>query len=102
MNSRIWGIIGGLALVLALLSPYILGSSKKVEQIFEAAETLYEQNNYEGAIAKYNEALKESNKLRAKTETIDEDFITFVNFKIAISYVKLAEHKDNRSTMRKH
>ena len=95
MNSRMWGIIGGLALVLALLSPYILGSSKKVEQIFEAAETLYEQNDYEGAIAKYNEALKESNKLRAKTETIDEDFITFVNFKIAISYVKLAEHKDN-------
>ena len=95
MNSRMWGIIGGLALVLALLSPYILGSTKKVERLFEAAEILYEQNDYEGAIAKYSEALKESNKLRAKTETIDKDFTTLVNFKIATSYVRLAEHEDN-------
>ena len=95
MNSRMWGIIGGLALVLALLSPYVLGSTKKVERLFEAAETLYGQNDYERAIAKYSEALKESYKLRAKTETIDKDFTTFVNFKIAISYVKLAEHADN-------
>ena len=68
MNERMWGIIGGLALVLALLSPYVLGSTKKVERLFEGAETLYEQNNYKGAIAKYSEALKESKKLRAKTE----------------------------------
>ena len=95
MDRRIWGIIGGLALVLALLSPYVLGSPKKVERLFEAAETLYEQNDYEGAIAKYSEALKESKKPRAKTETIDEDFTTLVNFKIAMSYVRLAEHKDN-------
>ena len=91
MNARTWGIIGGLALVLALLSPYVLGSSKKVGQLFEAAETLYEKSDYEAAIAKYEEALKESNKLLARTETIDEDFTTLVNFKIAMSYVKLAE-----------
>ena len=95
MNSKIWGIIGGLALVLALLSPYLLGSSKKVAQLFEAAEMLYEENDYEGAIAKYEEALKESNKLRAKTEAIDEDFQTLVNLRITTSYVNLAEHENN-------
>ena len=95
MDKKIWGIIGGFALVLALLSPYVLGSTKKVARLFEAAETLYEQNDYEGAIAKYSEALKESKKLRAKTETIDIDFTTLVNFKTAMSYVRLAEHEDN-------
>lgn len=95
MDRRIWGIIGGLALVLALLSPYILGSTKKVERLFEAAEMLYEQNDYASAIVKYNEVLKESNKLRAKTETIDKDFTTLVNFKIAMSYVRRAEHEGN-------
>ena len=33
MNARIWGIIGGVALVLALLSPLVLGNSKKIEQL---------------------------------------------------------------------
>ena len=98
MNTRIWGIIGGFALVLALLSPYLLGSSKKVEQLFEAAEMLYEHNDYKGAIAKYEEALKESNKLRAKTEAIDKDFKTLVNFKIATSYVKLAEQSNETNS----
>ena len=101
MDRRIWGIIGGLALVLALLSPYVLGSTKKVERLFEAAETLYEQNDYKGAIAKYSEALKESKKLRAKTETIDKDFTTLVNFKIAISYVQLAEYENNANNYEK-
>lgn len=90
-----WGIIGGFALLLALLSPYVLGNTKKVERLFEAAETLYDQNDYERAIEKYTQAIKESSKLRAKTETIDQDFTTYVNFKIAMSYAKLAEHKDN-------
>ena len=93
MDRRIWGIIGGLALVLALLSPHVLGSTKKVARLFEAAETLYEQNDYKGAIEKYSEALKESKKLRAKTETIDKDFTTLVNLKIAMSYVQLAEYE---------
>ena len=97
MTSRMWGIVGGFALLLALLSPLVLGSAKKVERLFEAAETLYEQNDYEGAIAKYSEALKESNKFRAKTEAIDKDFTTLVNFKIAMSYAKLAEYEDNAS-----
>ena len=97
MDERIWGIVGGLALLLVLLSPYVLGSTKKVERLFESAEMLYEQNDYDGAIAKYREALLESNKLRAKTEIIDKDFTTNVNFKIAMSYVKLAEHENDPS-----
>ena len=91
MNERMWGIIGGVALLLALLSPLILGNSKKVEKLFEDAEALYERLDYEGAIGKYEEALKESNKVGAKTEHIDEDFTTLANLKIALCYYQLAE-----------
>ncbi len=91
MNERIWGIIGGVALLLALLSPLVLGNSKKVERLFEEAETLYERSNYESAIEKYKEAVKESNKLGSKTEHIDKDFTTFVNLKIVQCYYHLAE-----------
>ncbi|MDE0400683.1 MAG: tetratricopeptide repeat protein [Candidatus Poribacteria bacterium] len=91
MNERIWGIIGGVALLLALLSPLVLGNSKKVERLFEDAETLYEHSNYEGAIEKYKKALKESNKPGAKTEHIDKDFTTLANLRIALCYYHLAE-----------
>ena len=91
MNARIWGIIGGVALVLALLSPLVLGNSKKIEQLFGTAEELYERSDYEGAIAKYKAALKESNKFGAKTERIDRDFSTLANLKIAQCYYELAE-----------
>ena len=91
MNARIWGIIGGVALVLALLSPLVLGSAQKVERLFEAAEALYEHSDYEGAIAKYKEALKESKKIGAKTERLDKDFTTLANLKIARCYYELAE-----------
>ena len=83
MDTKIWGIIGGIALVLALLSPFVLGSTEKVERIFEAAEELYEQGQYEDAIAKYNKVLKEAKKVGVKIETIDVDFIACVNYKIA-------------------
>lgn len=91
MNDRIWGIIGGVALVLALLSPLVLGSAQKVERFFESAEALYERSDYEGAIIKYKAALKESKKLGAKTERIDPDFTTLANLKIAQCYYELAE-----------
>ena len=91
MNARIWGIIGGVALVLALLSPLVLGSAQKVERLFEAAEVLYERSNYEGAIVKYKEALKESKKIGAKTERIDKGFKVLVNLKIARCYYELGE-----------
>ena len=91
MNPRILGIIGGLALVVALLSPFMMGSSKKVEQLYNSAEDLYGQADYEGAIAKYTEALEESTKRGVKTEVIDKDFTTLANFKIAVSYSRMAE-----------
>ena len=91
MNERMWGIIGGVALLLALLSPLVLGNSKKVERLFEDAETLYERSNYEGAIEKYKKALKESNKPGAKTEHIDKDFTTLANLRIALCYYHLGE-----------
>ena len=91
MNEKIWGIIGGVALLLALLSPLVLGSAKKVEKLFSAAEELYERKDYTGAIEKYNEALKESNKLGANTERIDSDFATLANLKIALCYYHLVE-----------
>ena len=91
MNPRILGIIGGLALLVALLSPFMMGSSKKVEQLFQSAEDLYGQADYEGAIGKYTEALEESTKRGVKTEVIDKDFETLANYKIAVSYSRLAE-----------
>lgn len=91
MNPRILGIIGGLALIVALLSPFMMGSSKKVEQLFQSAEDLYQQADYEAAIAKYEEALEESTKRGVKTEVIDKDFATLANFRIAVSYSRLAE-----------
>ena len=91
MNPRILGIIGGLALIVALLSPFMMGSSKKVEQLFQSAEDLYGQADYEGAIGKYTEALEESTKRGVKTEVIDKDFATLANYKIAVSYSRLAE-----------
>ena len=104
MNARIWGIIGGVALVLALLSPLVLGSSQKVEQLFEDAEMLYERADYEDAIAKYKEALKESQKFGARTETIDKNFTTLANLKIAQCYYELAEDSSDvrhyQSTLR--
>lgn len=91
MNEKIWGIIGGVALLLALLSPLVLRNSKKVERLFEDAKALHERSNYEEAIEKYKEALKESNKSGAKTEHIDKDFTTLVNLKIAQCYYHLTE-----------
>jgi len=91
MNPRFLGIIGGLALIVALISPFMMGSSKKVEQLYNSAESLYGQADYEGAIAKYNEALEESKKRGVKTEVIDKDFKTLANFKIAVTYSRLAE-----------
>ncbi len=91
MNEKTWGIIGGIALLIALLSPLVLGNSKKVERLFEEAEALYERLDYEGAIEKYEAALRASNKFGVKTEHIDKDFTTLVNLKIAQSYYHLAE-----------
>ena len=91
MNARIWGIIGGVALVLALLSPLVLGSSKKVENLFKIAEELYEHSEYKSAIIKYKEALEESKKFGVRTQQIDKDFTTLAYLKIAQCYYELGE-----------
>ena len=83
MKSKILGIIGGVALVLALLSPLVLRNRNKVERTFEAAEELYERAEYADAIEKYNKVLADSNKTGAKTEVINQDFLSHVNYKAA-------------------
>ena len=83
MDTKIWGIIGGIALVVALLSPFVLSSSKKVERIFEDAEMAYEKKRYEHALERYNKALKESKKLGVKTDTIVPEFQAYIHYKIA-------------------
>ena len=83
MDKKIWGVIGGIALVLALLSPFVLGSSQKIERIFEDAETSYKEERYEHALEKYNKALEESKKFGVKTDTIVPEFQAYIHYKIA-------------------
>ena len=91
MNAKIWGIIGGVTLALALLSPLVLGSSKKVENLFKIAEESYGHSDYKSAITKYKEALAESKKLGVRTQQIDKDFTTLAYLKIAQCYYELGE-----------
>ena len=93
MNIRILGIIYALILVSIFSSctMTLIGSSVYVDQLFQAAEELSGQADYEGAIAKYTEALEESKKRGVKTAVIDKDFTTLANFKIAVAYSRLAE-----------
>ncbi len=83
MDTKIWGIIGGFALLLALLSPFVLSSTKKVERIFEDAETAYEERRYKDALERYNKSLEESKKFGVKTDTIVPEFQAYIHYKIA-------------------
>ncbi len=89
MNPKLLGALAGIALAVVLFWP--AGSSKKVERLYNEAEQLYSQNDYEGSIAKHNLALEESVKWGVKTEVIDKDFYTLANYKIAVNYSKWAE-----------
>ena len=89
MNPKLLGALAGVALAVVLFWP--AGSSKKVERLYNEAEQLYSQNDYEGSIEKYNQALEESVKWGVKTEVIDKDFQTLANYKIAVNYSKWAE-----------
>ena len=60
MNPRLLGGLAAVALAVVLFWP--AGSSKKVERLYNEAEQLYSQNDYEGSIGKYNAALEESVK----------------------------------------
>ena len=96
IHSRIFGIMGGIVLFVGLLAPFTMGSSEEVvQQLFQSAEDLYNQADYEGSIAKYTEALEASMKEGVNTAVIDKDFTTLVHYKIAVSYSRLADQSDN-------
>ena len=95
INPRVLGIMGGIVLFVGLLAPFAMGSSEKVEQLFRSAQDLYGQADYEAAIEKYTEALEESMKEDVNTEGIDKDFTTFVHYRIAASYARLADQSGN-------
>ena len=96
MSPKLLGILGGLGLAVVLFWPD-MGSSKKVEVLYNEAEKLYSETDYEPAIEKYKEALEESVKWGVKTEVIDKDFSTLAHYKIAVSYSKWAEQSSDIS-----
>jgi len=91
MDTRSWGIIGGVVLVIALLSPLFMGSSKKVQQLHNEGNALFTQRMFLEAIDKYKKAIKESKKPGARPEVIDTDFPALANYKIARCYDKMGE-----------
>lgn len=66
-----------------------------IEQLYKNANDLYDQKNYTGAIELYTQALEESKKPGVRTEMIDMDFYTFINYRIAVTYSRLAEQTNN-------
>ena len=91
MEERTWGIIGGIVLVIAVLSSLFLGSSKHVQKLYNEGEALYTHRKYLEAVEKYNKAIKASKKLGARPEVINKDFPALANYKIALCYDKLGE-----------
>ena len=91
ITPRISGIIGGMVLLIGFLAPFTMGSTENLQQLFNSAENLYIQADYEGAIAKYTQALEESMKEGVDTQIIDKDFTTLAHYKIAVSYSRLAD-----------
>ena len=94
MDTKTLGIIGGVALIIALLSPLVLGSSKKVETHYYHAVNLFENRKYEEAIKTYKKAIKASKRVGARPKLIDNDFTGLANYKIALCYEKLGEISD--------
>ncbi len=96
INSKILSIIGCIVLYVGFLAPFAMGNSEeKLQQLFQSAEDLYVQADYEGAIVKYTEALEESMKEGVNPLVIDKDFTTRVNYRIALSYSRLAQKSGN-------
>ena len=94
MDTKTLGIIGGVALIIALLSPLFLSRPKDVETHYEEANKLFETYKYEEAIKKYNKAIKVAKKPGARSYTIDKDFHALANYKIALCYEKLGEKNE--------
>ena len=89
MNPKVLTATALIALGFVLFWPS--GSSKKVERLYKDGEQLYSTENYEESIAKFEEALIESEKWGVKTAVIDKDFVTLAKYRIAVCYSKLAE-----------
>ncbi|MCG9126843.1 tetratricopeptide repeat protein [Candidatus Poribacteria bacterium] len=94
MDTKTLGIIGGVALIIALLSPLVLGSSKTVEIYYDKAEILFENRKFEEAIKVYQKAIKASKRPGARPKFIDNDFTGLANYKIGLCYEKLGEISD--------
>lgn len=80
--SKILSIIEEFALLVVLLSFFIMGCSSK----FEGPNSLYSQQDYQGAINGYDEIFEESTKASEKAAA---------TFNIAFSYFRLAEQTDD-------
>jgi len=93
-------ILAGLFLVGSLLIPG--GSSVNVKKLYEEAEKAFQENKYQEAIAKYEEAMLEGEKWGADTGVIDEDFESNAKFKIAVCYSRLGEQLMTPLCMRSH
>ena len=91
ITPRISGIIGGIVLLIGFLAPFTMGSSENLQQLFESAEDLYGQADYEGALVKYTAALEESMREDVDTQIVDKDFTTLIHYKIAVVHSRLAD-----------
>lgn len=95
MNNKLLIGLGMAALLGVLLWPS--GSSQRVKTLFEEGEQFLAAKKYADAIAKYEEALAESQKPLVKTEVIDPDFSTLASYKIAFCYTQLAEQTGDQA-----
>ncbi len=97
MTTKLFGIIITVILVTSFhfCTTTIADNSVDLMQLYHTADELYGQANYEDALTKYQEALQESKKEGVETSHIDKDFTTLANFKIAVTYSRLAEQTGN-------
>ena len=98
MDTKTFGIIGGVALIIALLSPLLLVRPIDVQKHYDKAEKLFESYKYEEAIKKYEKAIKVSKKPGAQSYKIDKDFPALANYKIALCYERLGEKSEFNRT----
>ncbi len=97
MKTKLFVVISTVILVSAfyLSATTLAHEPVNIEQLYKDANDLYHQANYTGAIALYTQALVESKKPDVRTEMIDKDFNTFINYRIAVTYSRLAEQTNN-------
>ena len=97
ITPRISGIIGGMVLFIGFLAPFTMSSTENLQQLFNSAEDLYGQGDYESALVQYTAALEASTKEGVNTQIIGKDFTTLVHYKIAVVYSRLADQSGDVS-----